>query len=357
MNDHEEVETVVRAQPPSPRPTREAVAATVRGQRESGPVFCGQQVNRPLMPFPIRVSDVMSHPVRTAYPETTAAEAAEQCTTEGIGSLVVVEEVAPVGIVTSSDLVRLLGSAGDPASRPVEGFMSSPVETIEPSATVTDAIDRMSDAGLNRLVVVENGAAVGLVSVDDVSRCVPQVVHRRELDVPGVEHTFRARQETAYERPDWEFECACVSDESVSVGDRVTFTKTVTDHDVRAFAAASGDTNRLHLDDQYAAETRFGRPIVHGTLVGGLISAALARIPGVTIYLSQDLSFLGPVDIGDRVTATCTVAQSLGPGKFELTTDVFGPDGDRVIEGESTVLVDDPPAAGTVSYETMAPGN
>jgi len=307
------------------------------------------------MPFPIRVRDVMSHPARTADPETTAAEAAERCTTEAIGSLVVVEDGAPVGVVTSSDLVSLLGSATDPSRRPVESFMSSPVETVGPGTTVTEAVERMTDAEIDRLVVVEDGTAVGVVSIDDVRHCLPQVVHRHEFDVPGVDHAFRARQETAYEEPDWEFECACVSEESISVGDRVTFAKTVTDEDVRAFAAATGDTNRLHLDGEYAEGTRFKRRIVHGTLVGGLISAALARIPGVTIYLSQDLSFLAPVDVGDRLTAVCTVVESLGPDKFELTTDVFGPDGERVIEGEATVLVDDPPAAGRVSFEAVAP--
>jgi len=309
------------------------------------------------MPFPIRVSDVMSHPVRTVTPETTAAQAAERCTTESIGSLVVVEDDTPVGVVTSSDLVDVLGSASEPAGRPARSFMSSPVETIAPGAPVTEAVERMTEAGIDRLVVLEDGTAVGLVSIDDVRHCAPQVVHRREFDVPGAEHAFRARQETAYEEPDWEFECACVSEESVSVGDRVTFAKTVTDEDVRAFAAASGDTNRLHLDTEYAGETRFGRRIVHGTLVGGLISAALARVPGVTIYLSQDLSFLAPVDVGDRVTAVCTVVESLGPEKFELTTDVFGPEGERVLEGEATVLIDEPPAAGRVSFEAVAPGN
>ena len=70
-----------------------------------------------------------------------------------------------------------------------------------------------------------------------------------------------------------------VEQEVIRVGDRVRFSKTISEDDVRAFAEASGDTNRLHLDDEYAEDTRFGRRIAHGTLVGGLISAALARLP------------------------------------------------------------------------------
>lgn len=134
----------------------------------------------------------------------------------------------------------------------------------------------------------------------------------------------------------------------------MTFSKALAEADVESFADASGDTNRLHLDEEYAEDTRFGRRIAHGTLVSGLVSAALARIPGVTIYLSQDLSFLAPVDIGDRVTAVCMVVESLSPGKYGLTTDVLGPDGSRVIEGEATVLVDDAPAAGEIAFEAIA---
>lgn len=101
------------------------------------------------------------------------------------------------------------------------------------------------------------------------------------------------------------------------------------------------------------SKTRFGRRIVHGTLVSGLVSAALARLPGQTIYLSQDLSFLAPVGVGERVTAECTVVDSMGRNKYELTTDVFGAD-DQVIEGEAAVLIDELPETTRVEYESIA---
>jgi acyl dehydratase len=128
----------------------------------------------------------------------------------------------------------------------------------------------------------------------------------------------------------------------------------VVEQDVRTFAAASGDTNRLHLDDEFAAGTRFGRRIVHGTLVSGLISAALARLPGLTIYLSQDLSFRAPVDIGERVTAVCEVVGSIDTNKYELTTDVLDSEGETVVEGQAAVLVDDLPDAGKIDVEQFA---
>ncbi|MFB6108799.1 MAG: MaoC family dehydratase [Haloplanus sp.] len=149
--------------------------------------------------------------------------------------------------------------------------------------------------------------------------------------------------ELTYTKADWEVERSVGVDDPITVGDRVRFSKELTEHEVETFAEVSGDTNRLHLDDDFATETRFGRRIVHGTLVSGLISAALARLPGLTIYLSQDLQFLGPVDIGETVTAICEVVEDLGDGRFRLTTVVEDEDGEKVIDGEAIVLIDDLP--------------
>jgi acyl dehydratase len=148
-----------------------------------------------------------------------------------------------------------------------------------------------------------------------------------------------------YSDLDWQFDRTVDHPDRISVGDTVTFEKALTDEDVRAFAAVSGDTNRLHLDEEFAAETRFGGRIVHGTLVSGLISAALARLPGLTIYLSQDLEFSGPVGIGDRVSARVEIVESLGNDQYRLETVVRDEDDDAtVIDGEAVVLIDDMPA-------------
>jgi acyl dehydratase len=146
-----------------------------------------------------------------------------------------------------------------------------------------------------------------------------------------------------YREHDWEVERSVDSREEISVGDYVEFTKTITEEEVRTFAAISGDTNRLHLDEEFAADTRFGEPIAHGALVSGLISAALARLPGLTIYLSQDMQFLGPVEIGDTVTARCEVVEVLGGDRFRLRTCVYDEDDETLIEGEAVVLVDEVP--------------
>lgn len=145
---------------------------------------------------------------------------------------------------------------------------------------------------------------------------------------------------TAEDRPEWSVSVDVDARADIGVGTTVEFTKTLSEADVAGFAAASGDTNPLHLDESFAERTRFGGRIVHGTLVGGLISAALARLPGVVIYLSQDLEFSRPVRIGDRVTARIEVVEDLGDDKYRLETTVV--DGDEtLVDGDAVVLVEE----------------
>lgn len=127
----------------------------------------------------------------------------------------------------------------------------------------------------------------------------------------------------------------------VEVGARASRTKTITDADVRAFAAASGDTNSIHLDDEYAKTTRFGRRIAHGMLTASLISAVLGNdLPGVgTIYLSQTLAFKAPVYLGDTITATVEVTAFRRDKRITtLRTVCTNQEGTVVLEGEATVI-------------------
>jgi acyl dehydratase len=148
----------------------------------------------------------------------------------------------------------------------------------------------------------------------------------------------------AYDELDWESERSVEDPANITVGDTVRFSKDLDDEDVHDFARVSGDTNCLHLDDEFAETTRFGGRIAHGTLVSGLISAALARLPGLTIYLSQDLEFTGPVNIGDRITATVEIIEDLGDSQYRLSTVISDENQEKnVIEGEAVVLIDDLP--------------
>src|SRR5690349_9070786 len=129
---------------------------------------------------------------------------------------------------------------------------------------------------------------------------------------------------------------------SLKPGDKASRVQTISDAMIRSFADLTGDTNPVHLDDAYAAGTRFGRRIAHGMIAAGLISATLANdLPGPgTVYLSQTLQFKAPVYPGDTITATVEV-KSLRPDKpiVTLNTMCSNQDGKVVLEGEATVLV------------------
>ncbi|WP_228546073.1 MaoC family dehydratase [Halegenticoccus tardaugens] len=148
----------------------------------------------------------------------------------------------------------------------------------------------------------------------------------------------------SYSKDDWSDRRTDDSPDEIGVGTTVSFSKTLSEDDVAVFADASGDTNRLHLDEAFAEESRFGDRIVHGTLVSGLISAALARLPGLTIYLSQDVEFLRPVYPDQRLTATVEVIEDMGNSRYLLSTDVYDEEDRQIIEGEAIVLIDSLPS-------------
>jgi len=128
---------------------------------------------------------------------------------------------------------------------------------------------------------------------------------------------------------------------TLTIGGKATRTQAITDEMIRTFATLTGDTNPVHLDDAYAAATRFGRRIAHGMIAAGLISAALANdLPGPgTVYLSQTLNFKAPVYPGDTITATIEV-KALHASKpiATLATTCANQDGVVVLEGEAVVL-------------------
>lgn len=126
-------------------------------------------------------------------------------------------------------------------------------------------------------------------------------------------------------------------------GDTAEITRAVTDDDIRKFADLIGDDNSVHLDDEYAGKTRFGRRIAHGMLGASLVSAVLGtRLPGPgTIYLSQTFKFTAPVYPGDEVTARATVkAVKEGKPIVTLETVCTNQRGETVLTGEAVVLVE-----------------
>ena len=128
--------------------------------------------------------------------------------------------------------------------------------------------------------------------------------------------------------------------DQLEVGMSRTYAKTLTETDIILFAAASGDINSVHLNQEYAEGSPFGGRIAHGILTAGVVSACIAnKLPGVgTVYLGQTLKFKAPVRPGDTVSATVTV-KSLDEVKNRVTLETICRVKDKVVlEGEAQVL-------------------
>lgn len=129
--------------------------------------------------------------------------------------------------------------------------------------------------------------------------------------------------------------------EDLAVGQSASYAKTVTEADIVLFAGVSGDTNPMHLNQEFAAKTPFKGRIAHGMLSAGFISTVLGtKLPGAgAIYLSQSLKFKAPVRPGDTVLAKATVTALL-PEKRRVTLSTVCTVGDVVvIDGEAVVMV------------------
>ncbi|MBK7393255.1 MAG: MaoC family dehydratase [Chloracidobacterium sp.] len=128
----------------------------------------------------------------------------------------------------------------------------------------------------------------------------------------------------------------------IKIGDKFSKTRVVTDELIRAFAEVSGDYNPIHLDEEFAKTTRFGRRIAHGMLSGAFISAVLgyefeAR---KIVYLSQTMRFVAPVFIDDTITTTGTVTNIREEkGIVTLETVCTNQNGEMTVKGEAMVML------------------
>ncbi|MEO1018648.1 MAG: MaoC family dehydratase [Pseudomonadota bacterium] len=129
--------------------------------------------------------------------------------------------------------------------------------------------------------------------------------------------------------------------EDLSPGMSAVFGKTITDADILMFAGVSGDTNPVHLNEEFAMGTAFKGRIAHGMLTASLISTVIGtKLPGPgCIYVSQTLKFRAPVRAGDTVIATATVEEiDLERSRIKMST-VCNVDAKPVLDGEAMIMV------------------
>jgi 3-hydroxybutyryl-CoA dehydratase len=128
----------------------------------------------------------------------------------------------------------------------------------------------------------------------------------------------------------------------LKIGDKFSTSKQITDSVVRAFAEFSGDFNPIHLDEEFAKTTRFGKRIAHGMITGALISAVLGYKlrERKIVYLSQTMKFVAPVFLDDTVTVTATVTK-IREDKPIVTLETLCTNqaGETVVKGEAVIMV------------------
>ncbi|WP_369419201.1 bifunctional enoyl-CoA hydratase/phosphate acetyltransferase [Leptothrix ochracea] len=131
--------------------------------------------------------------------------------------------------------------------------------------------------------------------------------------------------------------------DELQLGQSARLVRTLTQADIAAFAALSGDVNPAHLDPDYAEGTFLHGVVAHGLWSAGLISALLGtQFPGPgTIYLSQTLNFTAPVRIGDTLAVRVTVLEKRSHHNVLLGCEVNNQRGEGVLRGEALVKAPD----------------
>jgi 3-hydroxybutyryl-CoA dehydratase len=129
--------------------------------------------------------------------------------------------------------------------------------------------------------------------------------------------------------------------EDLKVGQTALYARTVTEADIVLFAGISGDTNPVHINEEFASETMFAGRIAHGMLTASFISTVIGtRLPGPgAIYVTQTLRFKAPVRVGDTINARATVTELVPEKRRATLSTIVSVGGKVVLEGEAVVLV------------------
>ena len=126
----------------------------------------------------------------------------------------------------------------------------------------------------------------------------------------------------------------------IQVGTKLSYSKKICELDVLMFGLLSGDFNPIHFDRNVAKKTKFGEPVVHGLLMGSLVSALLARLPGIPVLLSCSLNFKSPVKPDDIVTVDGEVIEVDKEKKNRYTIKITCRANEKiVVQGQAKILL------------------
>lgn len=128
--------------------------------------------------------------------------------------------------------------------------------------------------------------------------------------------------------------------EDFEIGVKAEIRHRITTADIDRFVALTGDNNPLHTDADYAKNTSFKKPVVHGMLGASFISTIIGtKLPGEgALWFSQQIEFLQPVRIGDEITVKAEVLKiDKRQSILELKTDIFNQHKQKVVDGRAKV--------------------
>lgn len=114
------------------------------------------------------VNQIMSKNVVTVEKSTSLQESAQNMRKSKVGCVIVTDDNKPLGIVTERDFVTKVAAEGRPLFTEISEVMSSPLITIDPEATIWDASEMMKEKGIHKLPVRENEQIIGIVTTTDI---------------------------------------------------------------------------------------------------------------------------------------------------------------------------------------------
>jgi CBS domain-containing protein len=122
------------------------------------------------------VKEIMRSDVKTARPDSAVSHVVEKMNRFDIGSIVIVQEKRPIGIITERDVLRkVVEHCLDPSVCKAKEIMTAPIVTLEEGSSVSDAMKLMAGRGIKRLPVVRNQELVGIVTATDLIRNNPML--------------------------------------------------------------------------------------------------------------------------------------------------------------------------------------
>ena len=218
-----------------------------------------------------------------------------------------------------------------------KGDTKSPKMTVKTdSATWRDILLGKMDAMqamMAEKVVIDTDDMELLMKFARMFRFTPEILQ----GVPQPEVTPKEKKEHLSEST---FELGKSLDE-IEIGETAESTMVVNDEHIDLYAQMSGDYNALHMDDEYAATTMFGKRIAHGPIGGALVARVIGtQLPGLgTLAFNMKVNFKAPVFPGDEIRAVVKVTEKVEDNNLcRLSFDVFNQDGVVVMDGYANVM-------------------